>query len=106
MGKPWMDVIGIGEDGVDGLAPQARRVLEQAEVIIGGDRHHQLSENGDAKRIKGRRPLDAFSIPPTTTIPIGRRLSAPAPKPMAMGKIPETVDTAVIRMGRSRTVPE
>ena len=41
MGKPWMDVIGIGEDGVDGLSPQARRVLAQAEVIIGGDRHHQ-----------------------------------------------------------------
>ena len=60
MGKPWMDVIGIGEDGVDGLSPQARRVLAQAEVIIGGDRHHQLSENGDAKRIKWPSPFDAL----------------------------------------------
>lgn len=55
-----MDVIGIGEDGVEGLSPQARRVLEQAEVIIGGDRHHQLAANGDAKRIKWPSPFDAL----------------------------------------------
>ena len=40
MGKPWLDIVGIGEDGVEGLSPSARKVLEAAEVIIGGDRHH------------------------------------------------------------------
>ena len=35
-------------------------------------------------------------IPPTTATPMGRRLSAPAPKPIAIGKIPATVAKAVI----------
>lgn len=60
MSKPWLDVIGIGEDGVEGLSPQALGVLEQAEVIIGGDRHHQLAAKGDAKRIKWPSPFDAL----------------------------------------------
>ena len=60
MSMPWMDVIGIGEDGVEGLSPNARRVLEQAEVIIGGDRHHQLAADLTAKRIKWPSPFDAL----------------------------------------------
>jgi precorrin-6Y C5,15-methyltransferase (decarboxylating) len=60
MSKPWMDVIGIGEDGVDGLSAAARTVLEHAEFIIGGDRHHQLAANMSAKRIKWPSPFDAM----------------------------------------------
>ena len=60
MAQPWMDVIGIGEDGVDGLSPTARKVLEQAELIIGGDRHHDLAANGTARRIKWPSPFDAM----------------------------------------------
>ena len=32
---PWLHVVGIGEDGMAGLAPAARTLLEAAEVIIG-----------------------------------------------------------------------
>ena len=60
MSKSWLDVIGIGEDGVDGLSPVARAVLEQAEIIVGGDRHHQLAANVKAKRIKWPSPFDAL----------------------------------------------
>ena len=32
-------VVGIGEDGLEGLAPAARKVVEDADVLVGGDRH-------------------------------------------------------------------
>ena len=34
-------------------------------------------------------------MPPTTATPIGRRLSAPAPKPIALGRMPAIVENAV-----------
>jgi precorrin-6Y C5,15-methyltransferase (decarboxylating) len=39
---PWLSVIGIGEDGVDGLSVAARALLDNAEIIIGGSRHLAL----------------------------------------------------------------
>ena len=43
MTAPWLHIVGIGEDGMDGLTPATRAVVEAAELIIGGDRHHSLS---------------------------------------------------------------
>ena len=37
MTQPWLHVIGIGEDGVDGLGLAARTALDEAEVLVGGD---------------------------------------------------------------------
>jgi precorrin-6Y C5,15-methyltransferase (decarboxylating) len=37
--KPWLSIVGIGEDGLDGLSPAARALVESAEVLIGGERH-------------------------------------------------------------------
>ncbi|WP_236545155.1 precorrin-6y C5,15-methyltransferase (decarboxylating) subunit CbiE [Tropicimonas marinistellae] len=34
----WLDVIGMGDDGWDGLAPAARSRLQEAEVIVTGPR--------------------------------------------------------------------
>ncbi len=34
----WLTIIGMGEDGYDGLAPRAREALAQTEVIIGSAR--------------------------------------------------------------------
>ncbi|MEL6282877.1 MAG: cobalamin biosynthesis bifunctional protein CbiET, partial [Pseudomonadota bacterium] len=42
---PWLHVVGIGEDGMDGLSPAARQLVETADVIVGGDRHHRLGDN-------------------------------------------------------------
>lgn len=36
---PWLSVIGIGADGLDGLAPPARAALDRAELVVGGRRH-------------------------------------------------------------------
>ena len=57
---PWLHIIGIGEDGVAGLSSAARTVLEQAETIIGGDRHHALAEGVDAERLSWPHPFDAL----------------------------------------------
>ncbi len=58
--KPWLDIIGIGEDGVDGLSSQARARLDAAQVIIGGDRHHTLAPSVGAQRVSWPSPFDAM----------------------------------------------
>ena len=58
--KPWLHIIGIGEDGLDGLSPTARALLVNAEVIVGGDRHHGLGLNAKAERIAWPSPFDAM----------------------------------------------
>ncbi|MDM9624864.1 precorrin-6y C5,15-methyltransferase (decarboxylating) subunit CbiE [Rhizobium sp. S152] len=39
----WLTIIGMGEDGPDGLGAEARRRLEAATVVFGGARHHSLA---------------------------------------------------------------
>ena len=56
----WLHIVGIGEDGLDGLVPAARAVVEAAEVIIGGERHHQLVGRVSAERLKWPNPFDAL----------------------------------------------
>jgi precorrin-6Y C5,15-methyltransferase (decarboxylating) len=72
MTKPWIDIVGIGEDGMDGLLPAVRAIVETAEVIIGGDRHHRLSANISAERISWPSPFDALID--TIRAQTGRRL--------------------------------
>ncbi|MGH1578531.1 precorrin-6y C5,15-methyltransferase (decarboxylating) subunit CbiE [Planktotalea sp.] len=60
MSDPWLHIVGIGEDGMDGLVPATRAVVEAADVIIGGDRHHRLSENVSATRVAWPSPFDAL----------------------------------------------
>jgi precorrin-6Y C5,15-methyltransferase (decarboxylating) len=49
--KRWLSIVGIGEDGVDGLSPVARRLVTDAELVIGGKRHLALADS----LVKGRR---------------------------------------------------
>ncbi|WP_394197567.1 precorrin-6y C5,15-methyltransferase (decarboxylating) subunit CbiE [Litoreibacter albidus] len=60
MNDKWLHIVGIGEDGMDGLTPVTRTVVETAEVIIGGDRHHQLSESVTATRVAWPSPFNAL----------------------------------------------
>ncbi|MEQ8896103.1 MAG: precorrin-6y C5,15-methyltransferase (decarboxylating) subunit CbiE [Roseovarius sp.] len=60
MAEQWLHIVGIGEDGMDGLLPATRAVLEAAEVIVGGDRHHKLSEAVTAERVAWPSPFDAL----------------------------------------------
>jgi precorrin-6Y C5,15-methyltransferase (decarboxylating) len=38
----WLTIIGIGEDGPDGLGEEAKRLIASASVVFGGARHHAL----------------------------------------------------------------
>ena len=60
MTAPWLHVVGIGEDGMAGLAPAARAIVEAAEVIVGGERHHHLSDAVRAERVAWPHPFDAL----------------------------------------------
>ncbi|EAQ04517.1 CobL, precorrin-6Y C5,15-methyltransferase [Pseudooceanicola batsensis HTCC2597] len=60
MSAAWLHVVGIGEDGMAGLLPATRAVVEAAEVIVGGDRHHRLSDAVTAERVAWPHPFDAL----------------------------------------------
>ncbi|MBV9815652.1 MAG: precorrin-6y C5,15-methyltransferase (decarboxylating) subunit CbiE [Alphaproteobacteria bacterium] len=55
--KAWLSVVGIGEDGLSGLKPAARALVETAEVLVGGARHLGMVPDGSAERIAWKRPL-------------------------------------------------
>ncbi|MDP6602979.1 MAG: precorrin-6y C5,15-methyltransferase (decarboxylating) subunit CbiE [Rhodospirillales bacterium] len=56
---PWLTVVGIGEDGLQGLGLRARRLVEGAEVLVGGARHLAKIPPGRAERVKWEAPLAA-----------------------------------------------
>lgn len=56
----WLHIVGIGEDGMDGLVPAARAIVNAADVIVGGERHHQLAASVGALRIAWPSPFDAL----------------------------------------------
>lgn len=37
--RPWLSIVGIGDDGLEGLSNLARALIEHAQVLIGGKRH-------------------------------------------------------------------
>lgn len=39
----WLSIVGIGEDGVDGLSPVAQHLVSGAELVVGGKRHLALA---------------------------------------------------------------
>ena len=55
----WLTLIGLGEDGLDGLSPAATRALEQASFIVGGARHLALLGATQAQCMAWPSPLEA-----------------------------------------------
>ena len=49
--RRWLTILGIGEDGVEGLSPAARLLLQAAALVVGGKRHLALA----APLITGRQ---------------------------------------------------
>jgi precorrin-6Y C5,15-methyltransferase (decarboxylating) len=62
MSAPWLSLIGIGEDGLDGLSSAARDRLTQARLIVGGARHLAMLGVTTAETLSWASPL-------TDTIP-------------------------------------
>lgn len=59
---PWLSVVGIGEDGLDGIAAASRALIANAELIVGGARHLGFVPEGTAARLAWAQPL-ADTIP-------------------------------------------
>ncbi len=53
----WLSVVGIGEDGLGGLSPIARSVLDKAEILVGGVRHLAMVPDDARKRLVWANPL-------------------------------------------------
>lgn len=45
----WLTIVGIGEDGIEGLAPAARAALGEAEIIVGSARVLDRAEGLEAE---------------------------------------------------------
>jgi len=48
----WLSIVGIGEDGIDGLSAVARGLISGADIVFGGKRHLSLAASligGEAK---------------------------------------------------------
>ena len=54
----WLAVVGIGEDGIDGLSPAARRQIAQACFVVGGKRHLSLAGPLSAEALVWPSPIE------------------------------------------------
>lgn len=52
MADPWLTIVGLGEDGLDGLSAASLRALQEAEVIAGAPRHLALLPAFPAERME------------------------------------------------------
>ena len=41
--RRWLSIVGIGEDGIEGLSAGARGLIARAEIVFGGERHLALA---------------------------------------------------------------
>ena len=48
---PWLSIVGIGEDGLDGLSAAARALVDRAEVLVGGARHLAMVPDDGRERL-------------------------------------------------------
>jgi precorrin-6Y C5,15-methyltransferase (decarboxylating) len=53
----WMSVVGIGEDGLEGLTPRARMLVDGAQTLVGGDRHLEMLPEDGRERLTWPSPL-------------------------------------------------
>jgi precorrin-6Y C5,15-methyltransferase (decarboxylating) len=53
----WLTVVGIGDDGLAGLAPAVRILVESAEILVGGARHLAMVPASRAMRLPWRQPF-------------------------------------------------
>ncbi len=52
----WLSIVGLGEEGWAGLSPVGRSLVEEAEILVGGDRHFAMVPD----REKGLKPQERW----------------------------------------------
>lgn len=56
----WLSIVGIGEDGLTGVNPVARSLVDRAEVFVGGERHLAMLPAGDRReQLLWTSPIEA-----------------------------------------------
>jgi len=53
----WLSVVGISAEGVASLGDEARALVENAEVLVGGDRHLAMFPDHPGERLGWASPL-------------------------------------------------
>lgn len=56
----WLTVVGIGDDGLAGLAPAARALVDGAEAFVGGERHLAMLPDDGRDKIAWPSPLSSL----------------------------------------------
>ena len=51
----WITVVGIGEDGMEGLSSECIAIIKKAEVLITGERHLSKVDNSEAEILDWRK---------------------------------------------------
>jgi precorrin-6Y C5,15-methyltransferase (decarboxylating) len=59
----WLAIVGIGEDGAEGLSPAARALIRNAKLVIGGKRHLALADGLPQAELMAWPTPIAASIP-------------------------------------------
>ena len=57
----WLTIVGIGEDGLDGLGAAARAAIEAAETLVGGARHLAMVPPDGRERLEWPRPFSPLT---------------------------------------------
>ena len=57
----WLTIVGIGEDGLDGLGASARAAVDAAETLVGGTRHLAMIPPDGRERLEWPRPFSALT---------------------------------------------
>ncbi|MBL9053502.1 MAG: precorrin-6y C5,15-methyltransferase (decarboxylating) subunit CbiE [Tabrizicola sp.] len=112
MADPWLTIVGLGEDGSDGLSLASRDALARAEVIYGGPRHLELVGAGskgetwpvpfDARPVlahRGRRVVVLASGDPFWFGAGGSLMGLVAPDEWISHPAPSTFQLAANRLG-------
>lgn len=53
----WLNVVGIGEDGIEALPRASQTLIERAELIVGGERHLAMVPQARAEKKSWASPL-------------------------------------------------
>ncbi|BAZ31919.1 precorrin-6B C(5,15)-methyltransferase (decarboxylating) [Cylindrospermum sp. NIES-4074] len=59
MTQKWLSIVGIGEDGLQGLSPIALSLINQATILVGGDRHLAMLPPDERQRIAWKSPISS-----------------------------------------------
>lgn len=57
--KPWITVIGVGDDGLEALPKKMHQLIEKADLLVGGDRHQAMVPNHQGERLTWQGGLKA-----------------------------------------------